>query len=90
MPSVRNHTGGYTMRPAEVAGSQAVVAVQFPGESEDMNFVVVQGDDGWRVSLAFTLARGMTMNVQESVSALGSNASPEQIAEAMRAAMQGR
>ena len=78
---------GYTLGTIEREADKAIVAVRFPGESEDMKFVCVQ-DDGWHVSLAFTLTRGMTENVGRAVDALGPNPSPAELEEAMRRAMQ--
>jgi len=80
---------GYRHVGIQMEGEQAVLAVRFPGESEDMKFVLVQ-DGGWYVSLGYTIARGMTENVGREVDALGPNATPEQMIEAMRRGMQNQ
>ena len=79
---------GYTVGDVQMEQGHAVVPVRFPGESEDMFFVLVDGEDSWRVSLGFTLARGMTAHVGRAMEDLGPNPTPQQMEEAMRRAMQ--
>ena len=79
---------GYIFGDTVLEGGRAVIPVQFPDETEEMNFVCVEEETGWHVSLSFTIARGVTANVRNAMQSLGEGASPDEIAETMRQAMQ--
>ena len=80
----------YTMGNPLREGGNAIVSVQFAGQDEPMEFVVVKGDSGWRVSLGYTITRGMTRNVQREMEKLGDGASEAEMIEAMRQGMNPR
>ncbi len=78
---------GYRIVGSEREGEQVVLAVRFPGETEDMKFVLVR-EGTWYVSLGYSIARAMTQNVGQQMDALGPNPTPEQMVEALRRGMQ--